>query len=309
MTQWNEANIPDQSGRTVLITGANSGLGLHSAQALAARGARILLACRNAQRGEAAREQVAATAMVEPEVVELDLTDLSGVRTAAGEIRNRCADTLDVLLNNAGVMATPKRQTQDGFELQLGTNHLGHALLTWLLLPALRPGARVVNVSSLAHRFGGLDLTDLNFRNRFYDPVRAYGQSKLANLLFMFELDRRVESSGRDLISVAAHPGMSSTELTSNSAQMFGTPGRLKQAVSLGTRYLTQPAERGALPQLYAATAPDVHGGEYYGPNGMGEIHGYPKHARLSRTARDPRLARQLWNATSELVQLEPTLR
>src|SRR5699024_9189636 len=175
MTQWNEANIGAQHGRSVVVTGANSGLGLHSAQALAARGAHVLMACRDSARGQAARDHVAATASVEPELVQLDLSDLTNVRTAAETLRARTADSIDVLLNNAGIMATPRRCTRDGFELQLGTNHLGHALLTWLLLPALTPGARVVTVSSLAHVFGGLDLTDLNFHRRNYTPLRGYG--------------------------------------------------------------------------------------------------------------------------------------
>ncbi|GAA4862877.1 oxidoreductase [Saccharopolyspora rosea] len=308
MARWTTADIPDQTGRTVLITGANSGLGLHSATALAQRGARVLLACRDAERGRSALREVAASAATSPELVELDLADLASVHRAAAEVRDRTGDALDVLMNNAGVMATPRRRTRDGFELQLGTNHLGHAALTWLLMPALRnrPGARVVTVSSLAHRGGGLDVDDLNFTARRYDPVRAYAQSKLANLLFSQELHRAARRAGLDLVSAAAHPGMSDTELTTNSARLRRVPAAVHSLLGLASRLVLQPASQGALPQLYAATAPNVRGGDYFGPSGLGESRGHPARARMRRAALDERTARRLWAATAELTGVQP---
>ncbi|MBB5068112.1 oxidoreductase [Saccharopolyspora gloriosae] len=304
MAHWTTSDIPDQHGRTVLITGANSGLGLHSSQVLAARGARVLMACRNPERGRGARDQVAAHAAVEPELVELDLADLASVRKAAEQVRDSTGDRLDVLMNNAGVMAPPLGATQDGFELQIGTNHLGHAALTWLLMPALRatPGARVVTLSSIAHRGGSLDLDDLNFHRRRYSPTRAYSQSKLANLLFAFELDRRAQRDGLDLRSVAAHPGMSSTELAMNSLHARSLPGPLTKVARGINGLITQSGEQGALPQLYAATAPGATSGSYYGPNGFAEIRGYPNRAKASRAAADVDTARRLWTLTEELT-------
>ncbi|WP_243789250.1 oxidoreductase [Saccharopolyspora gloriosae] len=304
MAQWTTSDIPDQHGRTVLITGANSGLGLHSSQVLASRGARVLMACRNPERGRAARDQVAADATVEPELVELDLADLASVRKAAEQVRERTGDQLDVLMNNAGVMAPPLSTTQDGFELQIGTNHLGHAALTWLLMPALRtrPDTRVVTLSSIAHRGGSLDLDDLNFHRRRYSPARAYSQSKVANLLFCFELDRRAQREGLDLRSIAAHPGMSSTELAMNSLNARSLPGPLTKVARGINGLITQSAEQGALPQLYAATAPGATSGSYYGPNGFAEIRGYPTRAKSSSAATDADTARRLWTLTEELT-------
>ncbi|RCW44087.1 protochlorophyllide reductase [Halopolyspora algeriensis] len=308
MPTWTEADIPDQSGRTVLITGANSGLGLHSARILAAKGAHLLLACRDVERGRQALSLVAARSTVEPRVIELDLTDLTSVRKAAAEVRERTGDALDVLMNNAGVMATPFHRTSDGFELQIGTNHLGHAALTWLLMPALRnrAGARVVTLSSLAHHGGHLDTGDLNFRRRRYTPVAAYSQSKLANALFALELDRRARHAQLDLTSVAAHPGMSNTELTTNSARQRSLPPVLNRVVGAVTGLVTQPVELGVLPQLCAATAPGVRGGSYFGPSGLAETRGHPRHARLSAAATDATTAARLWEITAELTDTVP---
>lgn len=308
MPTWTETDIPDQSGRTVLITGANSGLGLHSARILAAKGARLLLACRDAERGRQALSRVADHSTVEPEVIELDLADLGSVRKAASHVRERTDDALDVLMNNAGVMATPPRTTNDGFELQVGTNHLGHAALTWLLIPALRnrAGARVVTLSSLAHHGGHLDTGDLNFERRRYTPVRAYSQSKLANALFALELDRRARRARFDLTSVAAHPGMSETELATNSARHRALPTVVNKAVGGINRLITQPVELGVLPQLHAATAPGVRGGSYFGPSGLAEVRGHPKHAKLSDAATDEKTAARLWDVTAELTGVDP---
>lgn len=307
MAKWSTDDIPDQSGRTVLITGANSGLGLHSARALVARGATVLMACRSPERGEAAAADIRQAGDGKAELVVLDLTDLASVRRAAGEVRERTGDRLDVLMNNAGVMATPLRRTADGFELQFASNHLGHAALTWLLMPALRavPGARVVTVSSLAHQRGGLDLADLNFERRSYGPWLAYGQSKTANLLFAFELDRRTRAAGLGLISVAAHPGLSDTELTSNMMRARG--GELLARTSgFVSGLFSQSARMGALPQLYAATAPDVTGGEYYGPDGFQQMRGHPRRVGASKQATDPGTAARLWQLTADLTKVEP---
>jgi NAD(P)-dependent dehydrogenase (short-subunit alcohol dehydrogenase family) len=299
--------MPDQAGRTVLVTGANSGLGLQSATVLAGRGATVLLACRNPQRGQAVLGRLRAATGAGATLVLLDLADLTSVRRAAAEVRALTGDRLDVLINNAGVMATPPRRTADGFELQIGTNHLGHAALTWLLAPALAPGARVVTVSSLAHRHrcGGLDLDDLNFERRRYDPNVAYSASKLANLLFSFELDRRAKAAGRDLLAVAAHPGLTDTELVPNTVRMR-REGLLPHISRWGWRLVSQGVERGALPQLFAATARGVRGGEYYGPTGFGETRGTPGLVTASPEARDERTARLLWERTAELTGVTP---
>ncbi len=306
MSRWSIADIPDQSGRTVLVTGATSGLGLRTATVLAARGATVLMTCRDPKRGQAALERLwLATDMdADATLVLLDLADLTSVHKAADEVRARTGDRLDVLVNNAGVMATPPRRTIDGFELQMGTNHLGHAALTWLLGPALGPGARVVTVSSLAHRGDGLDLDDLGFERRRYNPAAAYRASKLANLLFSFELDRRARAAGRDLLAVAVHPGFVDTELVPNTVRMRT---RLFARVSKwGYRLIAQGVAAGALPQLYAATAAEVRSGAYYGPTHLGETRGAPGLAAVSPAARDQRLAGLLWDRTAELTGVPP---
>ncbi|HEY8546934.1 MAG TPA: oxidoreductase [Acidimicrobiales bacterium] len=301
MGEWTVDDLPDQSGRTVLVTGANSGLGVRTAEALAAKGAHVLLACRNEARAAAARDLVAAAATgPEPTVVPLDLADLSSVRRAAAEV-DGTVDRLDVLVNNAGVMAIPQARTADGFEMQFGTNHLGHFALTGLLLPALRRAAapRVVTTSSNGHKLGRVDFDDLHAERKRYAKWRAYTQSKLANLLFALELDRRARAAGWDLVSVAAHPGYASTHLTDNSG---GRVWRL--AVALGDRVLSQSDAAGALPQLYAATMPDVLGGQYYGPDGFLELRGAPTLARPTRAARDETTARRLWVCSEEATKV-----
>ncbi|RZS38847.1 protochlorophyllide reductase [Herbihabitans rhizosphaerae] len=310
MTRWSEADIPDQTGKTVLITGANSGLGLRSAIVLAGKGAKVLLACRSPERGEDAVHQVRDIGG-EAELIQLDLADLSSVRAAAAEVRDKTGDTLHVLMNNAGVMATPNRKTADGFELQLGTNHLGHAALTWLLAPALRatPGARVVTLSSVAHRGGGLDVDDLNFERRRYTSGSAYSQSKMANLLFAFELDRRARAAELDLASIAAHPGVTDTELAANSMRSRGTGmvnNVLTMAFDFGYKVVSQSVKRGALPQLYAATVADVRGGDFIGPTGPGEFFGTPGHVKARRAATSTELAGTLWDRTAELTGITP---
>ncbi|WP_199443369.1 oxidoreductase [Umezawaea beigongshangensis] len=305
MPKWSDTDVPDQTGRTVLITGANSGLGLRSAEVLASRGARVLLACRSPERGRTALERVRA--LGDAELVRLDLADLASVRAAAADVRERTGDSLHVLMNNAGVMAAPRGATADGFERQFGTNHLGHAALTWLLMPALRatPGSRVVTLSSLAHRMGGLSLHDPNYERRRYAPWAAYGQAKFANLLFSAELDRRLRAAGDDVIAVAAHPGLSRTELGANAARSWGNP-LLRRMTGLWDHIGTQRVEIGALPQLYAATAPGVDGGDYFGPDTLFEMRGHPKPAARSAAARDPETASKLWELTARLTGVTP---
>lgn len=295
MSRWTEADIPDQTGRTILVTGANSGLGLRTAQVLAGKGAHVIMGCRSVQRGEAARREVKGSA----EVLELDLADLSSVRAAAEKV-----GALDVLINNAGIMAVPYGKTADGFERQFGTNHLGHAALTWLLLPALRqrPGARVVTVASLAHQYGSMNFDDPNWEHRSYSYRGSYGQSKLANILFARELDRR----STDVTSIAAHPGVTATDLTNNMASAHNSSllrigGRISHLFS-------QSVEMGALPQLYAATSPDARGGEYYGPDSFNGMRGYPAVARMTAAARDDLAANRLWELTIKLTGITPDL-
>lgn len=308
---WSESDIRSQSGKTVLVTGANSGLGLHTARVLAARGATVLLACRSAERGRQALETIAAGAAAEPRLVELDLADLASVGRAAAEVREHTGDALDVLVSNAGVMAPPRETTHDGFELQFGTNHLGHAALTWLLMPALRtrPGARVVTVSSLAARTGRIDTTDPHFEHRRYNPVAAYGQSKLANQVFALELDRRLRAAGEDIVSVAAHPGYSDTGLAPAMARAQRNVV-LRTVMDVGGRLggllLAQNTEQGTAPQLYAATSPDVAGGDYVGPLGPGQMRGRPGPVRPLAAAADPATGSALWDLTAELTGVTP---
>jgi NAD(P)-dependent dehydrogenase (short-subunit alcohol dehydrogenase family) len=306
MTRWTSADIPHQTGRIVLVTGANSGLGLRTAEALAAKGASVLMGCRDATRGEAARSEVAAGATgPSPEVVPLDLADLGSVRDAAQSVADT-VERLDVLVNNAGVMAMPLRHTADGFELQFGTNHLGHYALTGLLLPALRraDGPRVVTVSSNLHRMGRNDWSDPNWERRRYLRWPAYGQSKLANLLFTRELARRAHEAGSSLVAVAAHPGNSATHLLATSTDASGYR-LVGQVMNWGNRLIAQPDSAGALPQLYAATMPDVIPGEYFGPDGLFQLRGHPTRVGSSPAAQDDEAARRLWQLSEELTGIK----
>jgi NAD(P)-dependent dehydrogenase (short-subunit alcohol dehydrogenase family) len=296
MTKWTAADIPDQTGRTAVITGANTGLGFETAAALAGRGTRVVLAVRNLEKGKQATARItAATPGAEVELQELDLTSLESVRAAAAQLRSD-HDRIDLLINNAGVMYTPKSTTKDGFELQFGTNHLGHFAFTGLLLDRLLPvaGSRVVTVSSMGHRIrAAIHFDDLQWERR-YSRVGAYGQSKLANLLFTYELERRLAPHGTT-IAVAAHPGGSNTELMRNLP-------RLVAAVSSLVEPLMQDADLGALPTLRAATDPAVLGGQYFGPDGFQEIRGYPKVVASSAQSHDLELQRRLWAVSEELT-------
>jgi NAD(P)-dependent dehydrogenase (short-subunit alcohol dehydrogenase family) len=295
-THWTKADIPDQTGRTAVITGANTGLGFETAAALAGRGAHVVLAVRNLEKGKQAAARItAATAGADVALQELDLTSLESVRAAAEQLRSD-HDRIDLLINNAGVMYTPKSTTKDGFELQFGTNHLGHFALTGLLLDRLLPVAdsRVVSVSSLGHRIrAAIHFDDLQWE-RSYSRVGAYGQSKLANLLFTYELQRRLAPRGIT-IAAAAHPGGSNTELMRN------MPRPLAVAADL-LAPLFQDAALGALPTLRAATDPGVQGGQYFGPDGVGQLRGYPKVVASSAQSHDAELQRRLWAVSEELT-------
>ena len=302
-TPWTTADIPDQHGRTALVTGANTGIGFHEALELARKGAQVLLASRNPERGRTARTAILRELpAASVQLVHLDLADLDSIRRLADQLLDR-DQGLDLLVNNAGVMAVPQRQTTaQGFELQLGTNHLGHFALTGRLLPALlaRRGSRVVTVSSLNHRMGAIRLDDLQSRHG-YAPWRAYNQSKLANALFTVELDRRLRAAGASTLSVGAHPGFSRTELQYRGPRLGGG-GISARALGLLTPLVGQPAARGALPVLRAATDPDVEGGDYYGPGGPGEARGLPRKVNYSKTAYDQQLGGRLWQASETLT-------
>ncbi|MCB0864986.1 MAG: SDR family oxidoreductase [Solirubrobacterales bacterium] len=304
--KWSSDGIPSQSGRTALVTGANSGLGLRTASALAGAGAAVLMGCRDAARATAARDRILAEhPEADVEIVALDLADLEAVRRAAEEVCAR-SGPLDLLVNNAGVMAPPRRETADGFELQIGTNHLGHFALTGRLIQKLlaSPAARVVNVSSMAHRVGKIDFDDLNSVHG-YSRWPAYGQSKLANLLFTLELARRAEAAGTDLVAAAAHPGYSSTNLQTAGPAMGRFGFLLKPGAALGNLLLGQSDAMGALPSLYAATMPDVEGDDYFGPDGLGEQRGHPKRVGRTSRAADPETARRLWEVSEELTGVD----
>jgi NAD(P)-dependent dehydrogenase (short-subunit alcohol dehydrogenase family) len=302
MARWTAQDIPDQSGRVAVVTGANSGLGYHTALELARRGARVVVASRSDVRGkEAVARLVAEVPDADVDLRGLDLADLANVRSFADGIQ-ASYPSIDLLINNAGVMAIPRQLTADGFEMQFGTNHLGHFALTGLLLPLLlrTPNARVVTVSSTAHKPGRIDFDDLQ-HERSYRKWKVYSDTKLANLLFAYELQRRLTASGSSLISVAAHPGTSATNLVAVSAQ----DNIIKRLVMpVGARLISQSAAKGALPQLYAATAPDVKGGEYFGPNGIAESFGYPKRVDSIPASKDPETAAKLWLVSEELTKV-----
>ncbi|MGB2941005.1 MAG: oxidoreductase [Candidatus Dormiibacterota bacterium] len=297
--KWTAEDIPDQSGRLAVVTGSNSGLGAVVATELAHAGAEVILACRDVAKGESVAGDIRASlpdAMVSVE--HLDLGDLGSVRAFAKKFRS-AHDRLDLLVNNAGVMAPPRRATIDGFESQIGTNHLGHFALTGLLLPALLESrrARVVAVTSQAHRTGAINFDDLN-SEAGYNRWAAYGQSKLANLMFALELDRRARLAGLSLRSMAAHPGYAATNLQSAGPSL--PHERVFMAIT--NRVYAQSAEKGALPILYAATAPKLEGGSFIGPDGFMEGRGHPKVVHGSKRAQDEEVARRLWEVSEALT-------
>jgi NAD(P)-dependent dehydrogenase (short-subunit alcohol dehydrogenase family) len=296
--KWKEADVPDQSGRVAVVTGANTGIGYQTAAVLANSGAHVVLAVRDLAKGNTALSRiVAASPKVDVTLQALDLSSLDSVRAAADALRS-AYPRIDLLINNAGVMLTPKQVTKDGFELQFGTNHLGHFALTGLLLDHLLPvrGSRVVTVSSMGHRMrAAIHFNDLQWE-RSYNRGAAYAQSKLANLLFTYELQRRLTTADQATIAVAAHPGSSNTELTRN------LPRIIKPIADVVGPMLFQSAAMGALPTLRAATDPDVQGGQYYGPDGFGEQRGHPKVVGSSAKSHDEGLARRLWTVSEELT-------
>jgi NAD(P)-dependent dehydrogenase (short-subunit alcohol dehydrogenase family) len=299
MTRWTAAEIPDQHGRRFVVTGANSGIGLVAARELARAGAQVVLACRDRGRGDTALATIrAAVPDAAVELHPLDVSDLQSVRAFAGAFEG----PLDVLVNNAGVMATPARTTNDGFELQLGTNHLGHFALTGLLLGRLlaTDAPRVVSLASLMHRLGTIAFDDLQ-HERSYHPWLAYGQSKLANLLFTYELQRRADAAGVALRSVAAHPGYTATNLQVAGASLGGA-SLWSRLMGLVNPLVGQSVEVGALPSLYAATVPELHGGSYVGPGGLLQMRGHPRLVGSSVASKDVEIARRLWDESERLT-------
>ncbi len=285
MGKWTTADIPDQTGRTFVVTGANSGLGAETAVALGAAGANVVLACRTTAKAQSVAERIGERA----DVRRLDLADLASVRSFAASI-----ERVDVLVNNAGVMAVPYGKTADGFEMQIGTNHLGHFALTGLLLDRITD--RVVTMSSDAHNWGSVDLDDLNWAKRPYQRWPAYGASKVANLLFTYELQRRLTAAGSAVRATAAHPGYAATELQSH------TESFMDRIMAIGNRFVAQSAAMGALPELYAATSSDVEGGAYYGPDGFRQLRGHPKRVGSNSESRDEALAAKLWELSESLT-------
>ncbi|MFF9760303.1 MULTISPECIES: SDR family NAD(P)-dependent oxidoreductase [Streptomyces] len=291
-SDWTEQHIPDQHGRVAVVTGANTGLGFETARMLAARGATVVLAVRDVEKGRRAAARIAGDVTVQA----LDLASLESIRSAAADLR-AVHPRIDLLINNAGVMHTPRRTTVDGFELQFGTNHLGHFALTGLLLDRLLPvpGSRVVTVSSTGHRIrAAIHFDDLQWE-RSYSRVAAYGQAKLANLMFTYELQRRLAPHGTT-IAVAAHPGVSNTELARN------LPAPLRAPVTWLAPLLAQKPEMGALPTLRAATDPAVVGGQYYGPGNRSETRDHPKLVTSSPDSHDQAVQQRLWTVSEELT-------
>ena len=305
---WTADDMADLSGKTIVVTGGNSGIGYEAALEFARKRADVIIACRDLGKARTAAAQISASSPgARVEVMELDLSNLASVRSFADAF-HRGRPALHVLCNNAGVMAIPYRQTVDGFEMQFGTNHLGHFALTGLLLDRLlaTDGARVVNVSSGAHRMGKIRFDDLQWHNG-YRKWMAYGQSKLANLLFTFELQRRADAAGAKLVSVACHPGYAATNLQAAGPRMQGST-MLESLFSLGNSLLAQSAAMGALPTEYAAVAPDVHGGDYIGPDGIGEMWGHPVKVGCSAAARDTAAGARLWEMSEQLTKVHYAL-
>lgn len=300
--EWTEANIPNQHGKHILITGANCGLGYESARALAAKGAHVTLACRSAEKANEAKEKILKLhpgAHVDIEI--LDLSSLKSIRTFSENFLKKYQQ-LDVLMNNAGIMTTPFHRTEDGFEGQIGVNHFGHFALTGLLLPLLNntPNSRIVIVSSLAHKSGKMHFDNLNFEDESkYTPFNAYQASKLANLLFAYELQRRLRQNNSQILVAAAHPGAAMTELVRHVEHMM-----FYKLLYPFVVLFTNNAAVGALPQLLAATDPSVEEADYYGPNGYSELRGYPKKVTSTRRSHNEQDARRLWEISEKLTEV-----
>lgn len=293
--RWTENHVPDQRGRVAIVTGANSGIGWDTARVLAQKGERVIMACRNMEKANHAANKIR---LLDPAgevvVMQLDLGDLDSVRAFASAFREQYAQ-LDLLINNAGVMMPPYGKTAQGFEQQFGINHLGHFALTGLLLNLLTTtsGARIVTVSSGSHNFGIINFDDLNWE-RGYPAQRAYGQSKLANLLFTYELQSKLAAAGQDTLAVAAHPGWTATNLQQHSSIIERLSSLFAQTTAMG-----------ALPTLYAAVAPDVRGGEYFGPDGFMEMRGYPTKVGSNQRSHDEAVAKRLWQVSEDLTHVQ----
>ena len=289
---WSPDQLSDQTGRVAIVTGANSGIGFETARVLAEKGATVVAACRNLQKANPKADDIRAQHPgAHVEVMQLDLSDLGSVRQFAEGFRSK-HERLDLLINNAGVMVPPYGKTAQGFETQFGVNHLGHFALTGSLLDLIvrTPGSRIVTVSSIAHRVGKIDFSDLNWETG-YKPQAAYGQSKLANLLFTYELQRRLGRAGKDTLAVAAHPGWTETNLQAHA-----------KGVKFLNRFFAQEPLMGALPTLYAATESNVNGAEYYGPSGLLEMNGPPKKVGSNKRSHDVSVAQRLWNVSEDLT-------
>jgi len=297
--KWTVEDIPDLSGKVVIVTGANSGIGLEASRELARKGAEVIMACRTQDKAGAAIQQIQEELpQAKLEFIHLDLADLASVKKFAADFKSR-NDRLDVLLNNAGIMMVPYRKTADGFESQLGTNHLGHFALTGSLIDLIliTPGARVVNISSNAHYAGEMDFENLQYEDGGYTPTAAYSRSKLANLLFTYELQRRFERKGADALALAAHPGIAATGLADH---FLG--GKLSGLIQGIMKVLFQSAKMGALPGLRAATDPQAEGGNYYGPGGKGERSGYPVVVSSNEASHNQQDAATLWEVSEDLT-------
>ena len=302
MKKWTREEMPSLEGQVWVVTGANSGLGLETVKGLAAKGATVVMACRDAQRAQAAADEVRKIAPnAKLELESLDLASLASIEAFAKKLA-ATHPALDGLINNAGIMAIPRRTTADGFEMQLGTNHLGHYALSLRLLPLLEAATapRLVNVASTAHKFGSMNFDDL-MGEKSYSAWGAYGQSKLANLLFTYELSRKLAAAGKKTIVVAAHPGYASTNLQGVGAKMTGSKFSA-WIMDLGNSVMAQTAEFGALPSLYAATASEVKSGDFFGPDGLFELKGYPRKCDSNAKSKDTAAAAKLWEVSEKLT-------
>ena len=294
--KWDSTDMPDQKDLVAIVTGASSGIGFETAKVLAVKNATVIIAVRNVQKGTAAAEKMKGDyPNADVKVMELDLANLESVRRFA-EGFNKSYSRLDLLINNAGVMMPPYSKTTDGFELQFGTNHLGHFALTGLLIDLIKdtPGSRIVNVSSSAHHYGELDFDDLNWENRPYKKMKTYGDSKIANIYFTYELQRRLHDMGSNTLVTASHPGWTATELQRH----VGLLGFLNH-------FFSQDISMGALPTLYAAVGEDVKGCDYYGPSGWREMKGYPKKVESNELSHDKEIAQKLWEVSEELTGIK----
>ena len=297
--KWDSNNIPDQKGRVTIVTGSSSGIGYETARVLAEKNATVIIAVRNLEKGNAAAEKILGQyPNADVKVMELDLANLKSVRKFVAEFKNNFS-RLDLLINNAGVMMPPYSKTKDGFELQFGTNHLGHFALTGLLFDLIKakPGSRIVNVSSSGHNYGDLDLDDLNWEKRPYKKMKSYADSKIANLYFTYELQKRVDRNSGNPLVIASHPGWTATELQRH-AGLF----------RFLNHFFSQDITMGALPTLYAAVGEDVKGSDYYGPSGWREMKGYPKKVESNKLSHNEEIARKLWGISEELTGVKYNL-